>query len=106
MLLLFVGWMITIAQDGYHYETFFSYQVIHLDYMPYWLLAILVLMCVNGWWMFRLARFEGAFHVPQNMHQESYEVFVPVNNLRLFAINLIAIPVIILCFIVIRHLHW
>ena len=60
--LLITGVILTWAESGCHYgETFFSYQIQHFNYLPAWFAASLMLMAINGFWMFRLANIEGFF---------------------------------------------
>ena len=51
--LLVAGAILTWAKQGHRYgETFFTYRIQHLDYLPAWFAASLVLMAINGFWMF------------------------------------------------------
>ena len=104
--LLFVGLMLTWGEDARNGYSFFSYRIQHLDFIPAWFAGVLALMSVNGFWAFRLSVFEGAFNTPPRSGWGPWGASVPINPLRLFAINLVAIPVIIAAFLVIRSNAW
>ena len=105
--LFLTGFMLTLAQGEQHAgQTFFSYRVVHLDQTPAWFAASLLLMAVNGFWLFRLALVEGGFGTPARGPWGQYNVAVPVNHLRLFAINLVAIPALVGIFILARSTNF
>lgn len=105
--LLISGAILTWAEQGHRYgETFFTYRIQHLDYLPAWFAASLVLMAINGFWMFRLANIEGMFHTPRGNGWGEWGASLPINPLRLFAINLIAIPAALGLFLLIRANYW
>ncbi len=105
--LLIAGAILTWAEAGHHYrETFFTYRSEQLDYLPAWFAASLVLMAINGFWMFRLANIEGMFHAPRGNGWSEWGASLPINPLRLFAINLIAIPAAMALFLIIRAKGW
>ncbi len=104
--LLIAGAILTWAEGGRRYgDTFFMYRVHHLDGLPAWFAASLALMAVNGFWLFRLAEIEGMFRAPRGGWGE-WSASLPINPLRLFAINLIAIPGALMLFLVIRANCW
>jgi len=105
--LLFSGAILTWVEHGHRYrETFFTYRIQHLDYIPAWFAFSLVLMAINGFWMFRLANIEGIFHTPRGTGWGEWGASLPINPLRLFAINLIAIPAALMLFLVMRANSW
>lgn len=105
--LLIAGATLTGVELGErHGETFFSYRIHHLDYLPAWFAASLMLMAINGFWMFRLANIEGMFHTPHGTAWGQWSASFPVNPLRLFAINLIAIPAALALFLITRANYW
>jgi len=107
MGLLFAGAILTWAERGHRYgETFFTYRIQHLDYLPAWFAASLMLMAINGFWMFRLANIQGMFHTPRGTGWGEWGASLPINPLRLFAINLIAIPAALVLFLVMRAHCW
>lgn len=63
-------------------------------------------MALNGIWMFRLANLEGRLHSPQGTGWGEWGAFVPINPLRLFAVNLVAIPALLGLFLIVRANHW
>jgi len=89
-----------------HYPGFFSYRIHHLDDLPVWFIATLALMVLNGIWMFRLATLEGTVRTPRENGWGNWGAAIPVNPLRLFAVNLAAIPVLLLLFLVVRKSLW
>jgi len=105
--LLLAGAALTWAEHGGPCrETFFSYRIQHLDNLPAWFAATLILAAINGFWMFRLASIEGSFRTPQNSGWGDWGASLPINPLRLFAINLIAIPAALGLFLIIRAHCW
>ena len=104
--LLFTGWVLTLVQCERFDGTFFTYRIIHLDHTPAWFAASLVLSAINGFWLFKLAVLEGAVGTPLQGPWGAYNATVPLNPLRLFAINLVAIPALIGIFIMIRSMSF
>ncbi len=105
--LLIAGLALTWVERDYRYaETFFTYRIQHLDYLPAWFAASLMLMAINGFWMFRLAGIEGMFHTPRGSAWGQWGMFLPINPLRLFAINMITIPAALALFLVVRANLW
>jgi hypothetical protein len=99
--------LLTWAEAPYPCGTnFFTYRVRHLDYLPAWFAASLMLMAINGFWTFRLAVIEGVFRTPPRSGWGEWRASLPVNPLRLFAVNLIAIPAMLALFMIIRASHW
>jgi hypothetical protein len=105
--LLISGAILSWIEGNYHYgESFFTYRIQHLDFTPAWYAASLMLMAINGFWMFRLASIEGAVSTPQGSGWGQWSASFPVNPLRLFAVNLVAIPAAIALFMIIRANQW
>lgn len=105
--LLISGAILTWAENGHRYgDTFFSYRIQHLDYLPAWFAASLMLMAINGFWMFRLANIEGMFRTPLRNGWGEWGASLPINPLRLFAINLVTIPGALALFLIIRANCW
>ncbi len=101
------GAILTWVENNYRCrETFFTYRIQHLDYLPAWFACTLVLMIINGFWMFRLANIEGMFYTPRSNGWGQWGAQLPINPLRLFAINLIAIPLALVLFLVTRANYW
>lgn len=101
------GLALTMAESRRHGgESFFTYRIEHLDHVPAWFAAALMLAAINGFWMFRLASIEGVFHTPRSSGWGEWGASVPINPLRLFAINLVAVPVAMALFIVARANGW
>jgi hypothetical protein len=104
--LLGAGTVLTwVEADYFHSATFFTYRIEHLDFLPAWFACTLALLAINGFWVFRLASVEGFFRTPRRGWGE-WGASVPINPLRLFAINLVAIPAAIALFIVMRANCW
>jgi hypothetical protein len=101
--LLCAGWILSVGQgNDFTGRTFFTYHVRHFDQTPYWIVASLALMATNGFWLFRLAHVEAGFTTSRIGPCGLYNLQIPVNHLRLFAINLVAVPILITAFVVIR----
>ena len=95
-----------IEVDRSYPGSFFSYQIEHLDCVPAWFVATLLLLSVNGVWLLKLAQVEGFFHTPQGNGWGTWGAVLPINPLKLHAVNLVAIPVIIGLFLIIRANLW
>ena len=105
--LLLAGGALTWAErGGPGRASFFTYRVQHFDFLPAWFAATLMLAAINGFWMFRLASIEGSFYTPQNNGWGNWGASLPINPLRLFAINMIAIPAAIGLFLIVRAHGW
>jgi hypothetical protein len=105
--LLLAGWGLTVVQgDRYRQQTFFTYEVMHLDNTPAWFVACLTLMVINGFWLFKLAAVEGGFGTPMGSPWGNWNVSMPINDLRIFAVNLVAIPALLGAFMVVRSMGW
>jgi hypothetical protein len=101
--LLAAAWILSLLQ-GPRYESFFTYRSPLLDHTPIWFVACLLLLAFNGFWLFRLAFIGGAFATPPGSPWGQWSVEIHLNAVRIFAVNLIAIPAILLGFVVIRSL--
>lgn len=103
---LFVtGWILTELQGvGYSGRTFFTYRVESLDRTPAWFIALLLLFVINGVWLFRLGVIGGHVRTSGNTFRRDWDFAVPLNGLRLFAVNLIAVPILLGIFMVVRAL--
>jgi hypothetical protein len=106
--LLVAGWILTIIQRDVYcpQQSFFTYQIEHLDQVPAWFVFIMVQMAVNGFWMFKLAVLQGGINTPAGGPFGSWEVALPINYLRVFAVNLVVIPAALFLFMLIRHTNW
>lgn len=106
--LLLAGAALTWVEDGYRYSgTFFTYRIHNLDNLPAWFAAAMALMAINGFWVFRLGSIEGSIQAMGNQGPgREWEATLPINPLRLFAINLVAIPGLLALFMLIRANHW
>jgi hypothetical protein len=106
--MLLAGWILTIIQrDTYcPQQNFFTYQIEHLDRVPAWFVFVLLQMAVNGFWMFKLAVLQGGVNTPIGGPYGNWGVEVPINYLRVFAVNLVVIPASLFLFMLIRHVNW
>lgn len=106
--LLLAGWILTVIQNDYFCpeQNFFTYRVYHLDQTPAWFVFVMIQLAVNGFWLFRLAVFEGAFATPFNGPYGNWGIQLPINYLRIFAVNLVVIPAALFTFMLIRHAGW
>lgn len=106
--LLATGAILTLAQrDIYCFrQNFFSYRIYHLDNTPAWFAFVLIQMAINGFWMFRLAVLEGGVFTPDRGPFGYWGTTVPINPLRVFAVNLVVIPACLFLFMLIRHMNW
>lgn len=106
--LLVAGWILTVIQknDFCPQQNFFTYQIQHLDRTPAWFVFVLIQLAINGFWMFKLAVLEGGVTTPTGGPFGNWGVQVPVNYLRIFAVNLVVIPVSLFAFMLIRYANW
>ncbi len=106
--LLISGWILTEIQKDYFCpeQNFFTYRLVTLDYTPAWFFFVMAQLAVNGFWLFRLAVLEGSIATPPNGHFGNWGVQVPVNYLRVFAVNLVFIPASLFAFMIIRQSGW
>lgn len=106
--LLIAGWLLTIIQRDTFcpQQNFFTYQIEHLDRTPAWFVFVMLQMAVNGFWMFKLAVLEGGFATPFRGPYGNWGVEVPINYLRIFAVNLVVIPASLFLFMLIRNTNW
>ncbi len=95
-----------IEADRQYPGSFFSYRIAHLDSVPAWYIALLLLTAANGVWLLKLAQIEGMFHTPQGGGWGTWGAVLPVNPLKLHAVNLVAIPAIMALFFVVRANLW
>lgn len=106
--LLIAGWILTLAQEDiycWQQGNFFTYRIRHLDRTPAWFVCAMVQFAVNGFWMFKLSALEGSVHAPRG-GWGYWNASVPLNPLKVFAINLILIPGELFGFILIRNVGW
>ena len=106
--LLIAGWILTLIQKDVYcpQQNFFTYKINHLDSVPAWFIFVLVQMAINGFWMFRLAVLEGGVVTPERGPYGYWGGVVPINPLRIFAVNLVVIPACLFVFMLIRHTNW
>src|SRR5688500_8615400 len=91
----------SLADDAqYACASFFTYRIPRLDLL-YWIFSELVLLGVNGVALLRFAFVQGDFDVPLG-RGGTWSARVPVQHLRLFAINLVGISLLLLLFYLIR----
>ena len=105
--LLVAGAVLNWVEQGHrHRETFFTYRIQHLDDVHAWFVSVLVLLAINGFWMFRLANIQGMIMTPRGCGWGEWSASIPINPLRLFAVNLIAIPGALVFFMIVRANCW
>ena len=106
--MLIAGWILTVIQREIYcpQQNFFTYQIEHLDRTPAWFVFVLLQLAVNGFWMFKLAVLEGGVNTPGAGPYGNWGVTVPVNYLRIFAVNLVVIPASLFLFMLIRNTCW
>ena len=106
--LLIGGWVLAAIQRDIYcaQQTFFTYRICHLDNTPAWFAFVLAQMAINGFWMFRLAVLEGGVATPDRGPFGHWGASVPINPLRVFAVNLVVIPACLFAFMLIRNMNW
>ena len=95
-------------RDYYGYgDTFFTFRLEDFDNAPYWFLASLALMAINGFYVYRWAALEASLATPGwGPFRRGYEVQIPVAELKIVAVNLVCIPGLLVLFLVIRHARY
>lgn len=106
--MLISGWILTLIQmdSMCSQQNFFTYQIEHLDRTPAWFVFVMIQMAVNGFWMFKLAIIQGGLNTPVRGPYGYWGIEVPINYLKVFAVNLVVIPASLFLFMVIRHANW
>lgn len=102
ILFLISGTLLNALELNHHGGSFFSYRIRHMNYLPAWFILSMILMSVNGYWIFKLANLEGSFFTPSYNNRGQYRAAFPLNQLRLFALNFITIPILMVIFVIIR----
>ena len=106
-LLLLGGWTMDLAYAGHDRGAFFSCRIRALNGFPYWFLSALALSIVNGFYLFRLAALEGGIRTPPGSGQWGrYSLWLPINPLRMVAVDLVAIPVLLILSVLFRQHCW
>ena len=96
--MLVAGSVTAFADSGYYPDGgFFAYRFTLLD-LPYWVFSELVIVGVNGIALLRFAFLEGALRTRAG----EWSAHVPLQHLRLLAINLVVISLLVLGFYVVR----
>ena len=103
--LYFAGAMLSWVEYG-HGASFFTYRLRHLNYLPAWFISTLILMIINGISLFKLGAIEGSVIIPGSKGTKKVDANIPINSIRLLGINLIAIPGILIIFIIARANYW
>ena len=68
--------------------------------------ATLLLVLINGLWLFRLAALEATFRTPHGLPFGEWSASIPVNPLRLLGVNLVCIPGLLTVFLIVRANGW
>lgn len=103
--LIICGYILSLAERPGR-DSFFAYRFRHLDDLPAWFACSLLLLFINGIYMFRLSVFEGAVNAGSHQHGHGWQAVLPVNPLRLIAVNFVTIPLIMGLFIFARANYW
>ena len=97
--------LLTIAED-HRYENFFTYRIQHADYLPAWFISFMVLSMLNGYYLWKLASIDALLQIPKSQSSGAWRASLPANPLKLWGINLVSIPLILLIFVIIRANRW
>ena len=99
VMLLTGGMLIDCIFDGLG---FYRYRVGMFDRIPFWFLAILFLVALNGFWMLKLCRHYGRTEFSPFRENGRVSWDVPVQYGILFGRNLVVICVILFLFIILQ----
>ena len=99
------GLLLTIAEAGYHRESFYSYRISMLDHSPAWIVLLFILVAIGGAAIFRWALITGGIGSRGSNLWRDYSAFIPLPNLKIIGINMIAVPSLLLCFLAIRAIN-
>ena len=101
-LLLLAGWILAMVETEMQRETFFIYRLRTFDGFPYWFASVLVLSVINGLYLWKLAVVEGSLEITRPHTSRDLGLFVPLNPLKLVAVDLVAIPLLLILFVFVR----
>lgn len=103
-LLLLCGWSLDCVQPELRNGGgFFSYRLGFCADLPFWYVATLMLMAVNGVLCMRAALIDGRIGSPEEGPWGGFSV--NLNCVRLVGMNMLLSPLIIAAFLVLRALH-
>lgn len=87
-------------EHGYGWScSFFAYRIGHYDAVPFWFLASLFLVGLNGYWLLRLARYVGRTEFSPFRQDGKVSWDVPIQYGILFGRNLLVVCAILLAFV-------
>jgi hypothetical protein len=100
--LLLAGWAMALAEHGcIRGDSFFEYRIRQLDGVPAWFVAAIILVLLNGWNLCRRAINRTGSETPGEFRDAAGS-----RGASDFALNLVAIPALLVAFLVVRALGW
>ena len=104
-LLLLCGWSLDCVQPEHRSaEGFFTYRLGPLCAdLPFWYVATLILMALNGVLCMRAALIDGRIGSPEEGPWGGFSI--NLSYIRLVGMNMLLSPMIIAAFLVLRSLH-
>lgn len=109
--LLLSGAALSIIESDYHGAWgFYVYRLYCFDYFPAWLACALALTVINGLGLFR-AYATTSFHSPAYGYPSHAGMAMPmvvpmIRSAQLFALNLVAVPLLLGLFLLVRAMRW
>ena len=100
--LLVAGWAMALAEHGHiRGDSFFEYRLRQLDGVPAWFVAAIILVLLNGWNLCRGALSRTGSEAPGEFRDAG-----GAPGAGDLALNLVAIPALLVAFLVVRALGW
>ena len=105
-LLMLGGLVLDIVQHSTRtYHSFFRYRIDALNDAPFWFIAILLQLAINGIWLPRLSRYIGNSDFSPFRQDGRVTWNVPVQYGVLFGKNLVVVVAILVSFLLLQGLN-
>ena len=89
----------------YEPRSLLLYKVRRFFFLPNYFIAFMLMLIFNGYWLFKLAKIEGYLTKPIENNYMGWGIEHPINSLKLIAVNIVAIPFILIFVIMVTHLQ-
>lgn len=101
------GWLLALSEPYRPFEdSFFGCRLVWAADLPAAFVAGMALLLLNGLFLFEWAALRGFFHTPPHGPWGGWGFDVPVPQLRILALNLVAVPALIGLFVLLRDAYW
>jgi hypothetical protein len=97
------GWLLALSEPHRPFgDSFFGYRLFWVADLPAAFVAGMALLLLNGLFLFEWAALRGFFHTPRRGPWGGWGFDVPIPQLRVLALNLVAVPSLIGLFVLLR----